>query len=163
MSDAQVIFTVLVYLLGDRQVASKVWTQLSSTNANPSELNDLSLLREAFRIADPYLQARWPEPQPIAESRATRRSATSPEAPAIGTLGSVELEQQLRSLPWQFRATLILRDIGNWSYAEIASVLGTTRECVREWISKARSDLCSSLDVLRRRLDLPPQPIDDLR
>ena len=69
-----------------------------------------------------------------------------------------ELDAALATLPDEFREAVVLRDVADLDYAEIASVLGIPAGTVRSRISRGRAALARVLagnqsDATRRRRD----------
>jgi RNA polymerase sigma-70 factor (ECF subfamily) len=68
-----------------------------------------------------------------------------PEQIVLGRLPQIELERALRDLPEDFRLAILLRDVENLSYREIASLLGIPLGTVRSRINRARLRLRGAL------------------
>jgi RNA polymerase sigma-70 factor (ECF subfamily) len=73
-----------------------------------------------------------------------------PSAPAAGALDSavadrVDVDAALRSLPPEFRAAVVLRDLCGLDYDEIATVLGIPPGTVRSRISRGRAAVADRL------------------
>ncbi|MEW6252214.1 MAG: RNA polymerase sigma factor [Planctomycetota bacterium] len=72
-----------------------------------------------------------------------------------GTVAADELQktllQAVQSLPALYREPFVLRHLENWSYAEIASVLGLSVETIETRLTRARRLL---REMLRGKIDL---------
>ena len=56
-----------------------------------------------------------------------------------------ELQREMVALPENQRTALLLRVQGEWSYAEIASLMEASESSVKTWIYRARQSLRESI------------------
>lgn len=77
--------------------------------------------------------------------------AADPEASAIRSADARSLARALAELPLQYREVIVLRELEEMSYREIASVVGIPIGTVMSRLSRARA-------MLRRVPSLQPQP-----
>lgn len=78
---------------------------------------------------------------------------TSPEDAAIGTSDMAVLGRALSELPPAFREVIVLREIEELSYREIADIIGAPVGTVMSRLSRARDELRSKLTRLMDRDD----------
>jgi RNA polymerase sigma-70 factor, ECF subfamily len=98
-------------------------------------------------------KARRPRPvDPPAEA-----AAASPED-AVGA--RLDVDAALRDLPEEFRVAVVLRDLCDLDYAEIAEVLGVPAGTVRSRIARGRSALA---EALGNRGRTPERPTTETR
>ena len=64
---------------------------------------------------------------------------SSPEASALGKLDGETVQRLIAALPDQFRETIVLREINDLSYREIADVIGAPVGTVMSRLARARS------------------------
>jgi RNA polymerase sigma-70 factor (ECF subfamily) len=85
------------------------------------------------------------------------RAAAAP-SPALDTAVSdrLAIDDALASLPLEFRAPVVLRDLCQLDYAEIADVLGIPPGTVRSRIARGRAALADRLGG--NQIDLPDRP-----
>ncbi len=110
----------------DRRSAFGTWAYRVTTNACLDEL------RRRRRRPEPGLpegSAEVASPQDLVEASTTR----------------VDLDRGLQSLPADYRAAVLLRDVCGLSYDEIARALDIPAGTVRSRISRGRSALIPSL------------------
>ncbi len=80
--------------------------------------------------------------------------ASSPDRDPADTVSTrLELDEALASLPEEFRAAVVLRDVAGLDYAEIGEVLGIPPGTVRSRIARGRGRLA---DLLGGTDDTPP-------
>ena len=85
------------------------------------------------------------------ESRYTATAGfQDPEAVLLEKIDSKVLHQAIEDLPYEFRETLILRELEGLSYKQIATVVGAPLGTVMSRLSRARKEL-------QRRLCEAPQ------
>jgi RNA polymerase sigma-70 factor, ECF subfamily len=80
-----------------------------------------------------------------AESMAADQSETDPEALAFANVMAPEVTAALDSLPEEFRAALLLVDVEELSYQEVAGVLAVPVGTVKSRVSRGRSLLREAL------------------
>lgn len=127
----------------DRTAAFTTWSYRVATNACFDELRR---------------RGRRPEPTDpsTAEVRGDDRTApllhrghsADPEQAAIDTDRRGELQRALDRLPDEFRVPVVLRDVADLDYAEIAELLGLAPGTVRSRISRGRSKLAAMLQLV---------------
>ncbi len=81
-----------------------------------------------------------------------------PEAEAENRDLSAFLSERVRSLPWEFRAPLILRDVEGLSNQEVADILGLSLPAVKSRIHRARMKLRGEIVAWRRDQRPPGRP-----
>jgi RNA polymerase sigma factor (sigma-70 family) len=72
---------------------------------------------------------------------------TDPERSALLQSSQEEVRAANARLPWRHREVLVLRELENCSYEEIAQILGTNRNAVSQLIWRARANLRDELRV----------------
>ena len=118
----------------DGTSAFSTWTYRIATNAALDEL-----------------RRRKRRPQPLGESdddrpgSFSRPSDTSGDATGDATAVRLDIEVALRSLPHDFRAAVVLRDLCGLDYAEIAEILDIPPGTVRSRIARGRAALAPLL------------------
>ena len=126
----------------DGTSAFSTWTYRIATNAALDEL-----------------RRRKRRPQPLGESDDDRPGsfAVPPAGDAIGDATAVRLdiEVALRSLPHDFRAAVVLRDLCGLDYAEISEILAIPPGTVRSRIARGRAALAPLLPPIDSPDDLP--------
>jgi RNA polymerase sigma-70 factor (ECF subfamily) len=93
-------------------------------------------------------KARRPEPVDPAEAPA----GASPED-AVGA--RLDIDAALRDLPEEFRVAVVLRDLCDLDYADIAAVLGVPAGTVRSRIARGRAALADALGNRERSGERP--------
>lgn len=88
--------------------------------------------------------APWPSPDG-AEAERRRDAGLHGGAAADHTVGMIDVEVALMTLPLDFRAAVVLRDVCGLDYAEIAEVLSIPGGTVRSRIARGRSLLAERL------------------
>jgi RNA polymerase sigma-70 factor (ECF subfamily) len=106
------------------------------------------MYRVATNAALDEARRRQRRPTPVEDV-----GATAP--PAFGSVGGAAVDERvstrldvdaaLRALPEEFRAAVVLRDLADLDYAEIAEVLGIPPGTVRSRISRGRALLHTAL------------------
>jgi RNA polymerase sigma-70 factor, ECF subfamily len=81
--------------------------------------------------------------------------ATVVRGPADAVVARIDVDAALARLPEEFRVAVVLRDLGDLDYAEIAEVLGVPIGTVRSRIARGRAALATALG---NRDDLPGRP-----
>lgn len=87
-------------------------------------------------------RARRPQPQPVEEFPVVSRGAPSFDT-AVGD--RLDIDAALAELPEDFRAAVVLRDLCDLDYAEIAAVLDIPPGTVRSRIARGRAALAERL------------------
>jgi RNA polymerase sigma-70 factor (ECF subfamily) len=78
-------------------------------------------------------------------------STASPEASALQSSSAEEMRQAIATLPAEFRETLVLREMEELSYREIAEITGAPVGTVMSRLSRARQLLRRSLQKQAER------------
>ncbi|HZQ91716.1 MAG TPA: sigma-70 family RNA polymerase sigma factor [Terriglobales bacterium] len=105
--------------------------------------------------------------QPLAVREALIDDATSPFDNALHEEMRARIEHELRQVPEPFRTTLVLRDVEELSYEEIAEVMETSLGTVKSRITRGREQLRKRLEPYVQQfgpelgLKLPPRPARD--
>jgi RNA polymerase sigma-70 factor (ECF subfamily) len=79
------------------------------------------------------------------EALAPADGAATPEDALIAKAGAAELELAIAALPPPFKETLVLRDINDLSYREIAEITGVPLGTVMSRLARARGLLMAAL------------------
>ncbi len=66
------------------------------------------------------------------------------------------LAAQLRALPFDYRAPIVLRDIEGWSNQEVATALGVSLPAAKSRIHRARMQLREGVETFRRQQQEEP-------
>ena len=77
----------------------------------------------------------------------------NPEAAAIERAGAEAVREALRSLPPDFREVIVLRELHELSYREIADITGIPIGTVMSRLSRGRKVLAAKIAGLGRRLE----------
>jgi RNA polymerase sigma-70 factor (ECF subfamily) len=89
------------------------------------------------------------EPAPELELRVSPESTTVPPLPADVAAAQREdvarLVEEIRALPFQSRAPIVLRDIEGWSYEDVAAVLDISVSAAKSRVHRARLQVIGSL------------------
>jgi len=113
--------------------------------ANISAIADESPLPAQLRVSLDELRRRRRRPLGLVDGRGPADAAD----PAVDVGASVaerlRLEAALAQLPEEFRVAVVLRDICDLDYAEIASVLDIPPGTVRSRIARGRAALAAAL------------------
>lgn len=86
----------------------------------------------------------------------------TPEAETLGKERSRAIEQCVEQLPWDFREAIVLREMEQLSYSEIAEITGVPRGTVMSRLSRARARLSDCLKDTAANL-VGERRNDDLR
>lgn len=113
----------------DGRAAFTTWTYRVATNACLDELRR---------------RRRRPEPGLPAVEHAPRPGTTGPDL-ATAVADRSALDRALAALPTEFRAPVVLRDLCQLDYAEIADVLAIPPGTVRSRIARGRAHLARTL------------------
>lgn len=111
----------------DGRSSFKTWVYRVTTNACLDELRRRS--RRPLATDAEVLSARAAPTRDVSES----------------VTAELALDEALRALPIEFRAAVVLRDLCQLDYAEIADVLGIPAGTVRSRIARGRGHLARSL------------------
>lgn len=84
---------------------------------------------------------RWRRLLPAFLHAETAASRETPQTDLLATEAGHEVRQALARLPLHFRAPLVLREIEEWSYQEIAAALGCRVGTVKSRINRGRERL----------------------
>ena len=114
----------------DGQCAFTTWMHRVATNAALDEL------RRRKRRPDPVA----PDPESVIALTPSSRSG-DPER----VVDRLDLDAALARLPDEFRIAVVLRDVADLDYAEIATALGVPIGTVRSRISRGRAALAREL------------------
>jgi RNA polymerase sigma-70 factor, ECF subfamily len=103
---------------------------------------------------------RRPDPVDLSESfdHTQDRPDLDPEAHAIGTATRQDLRAALNDLPEEFRVPVLLRDVADLDYAEIAEILDVPPGTVRSRIARGRGRLADALSGAGRPDPGRPDP-----
>ncbi|HET6835730.1 MAG TPA: sigma-70 family RNA polymerase sigma factor [Acidimicrobiales bacterium] len=132
----------------DGRAAFTTWSYRVATNACLDEL------RRRRRRPVPEV----PETLGVGtSSEGPGRAVSAPPAPAAveAVADRLDVDAALALLPQDFRAAVVLRDLCDLDYAEIARVLGIPPGTVRSRIARGRSQLA---DLLGNPTDAPHRP-----
>jgi RNA polymerase sigma-70 factor (ECF subfamily) len=127
----------------DGRAAFTTWCYRVATNA---ALDELRRKRRRPLPSDP---ATGPEPVAIGPSTEERVGAR------------LDVDAALRELPEDFRVAVVLRDLCDLDYAEIADVLDVPPGTVRSRISRGRALLVERLDATGNHEPSPVRQNDD--
>jgi RNA polymerase sigma-70 factor, ECF subfamily len=130
----------------DGRAAFSTWAYRVATNASLDEL------RRRRRRPVPAL------PDDVDDSPAAPRGAPSSRSAGIeGLADRLAIDEALAQLPIEFRAPVVLRDLCDLDYAEIAEVLDIPPGTVRSRIARGRAQLARHLGP-RNQSDPPDRP-----
>jgi len=79
------------------------------------------------------------------------RSADDPESLALKEASSLQLNEALRELPEEYREVIVLRELEELSYKEIAGIAGVPIGTVMSRLARARERLRHSLTAARTK------------
>lgn len=95
------------------------------------------------------LRRRRRRPEPTADDdldRATAETRAGAGSPALDAVGErVDIDAALATLPPEYRAAVVLRDLLGLDYAEIGDVLGAPAGTVKSRIARGRAALAEAL------------------
>jgi RNA polymerase sigma-70 factor (ECF subfamily) len=110
-----------------------------------------------IKIAHNVCRMRWRQsgrrPQEVPLERAGEPAARDDETPSLD-----EVLTALARLPFNQRSAIVMREIEDRSYAEIAEVLGTTVPAVEALLFRARGNLRERRKALAGALSIAPVP-----
>src|SRR6266480_3319689 len=110
-----------------------------------------------IKIAHNVCRMRWRQsgrrPQEVPLERAGEPAAPDDERPSLDVLLSA-----LAKLPFNQRAAIVMREVEDRSYAEIAEVLGATVPAVEALLFRARGNLRAARKTLAGALGIAPVP-----
>ena len=89
------------------------------------------------------------------EQHSSARPASDPETLLLHTDDVTLIERTLSNLPDRFRAVLVLRELEDFSYREIADVMGIPIGTVMSSLSRARQAFRTALHNERQQSGLP--------
>jgi len=118
----------------DGRSAFSTWAYRVATNATLDEL------RRRQRRPTPGL------PDDLAARRGGGDAGGVPAAGIEGLPDRLAIDAALRQLPDEFRSPVVLRDLCDLDYAEIAATLGIPPGTVRSRIARGRAQLAQLLD-----------------
>ena len=130
----------------DGRAAFTTWSYRVATNACLDEL------RRRRRRPEPGLPGDDTGPEPVGAWAA----GADPGVDAVPD--RLAVDDALRQLPEEFRAAVVLRDLCDLDYAEIAEVLDIPPGTVRSRIARGRSHLARLLDPPRNQEPSPGRP-----
>lgn len=100
-------------------------------------------------------RARRPVPAVPAVEEAAASRAVGHDAGVEAVAGRLDTDAALARLPYEFRVAVVLRDLCDLDYAEIARVLGVPPGTVRSRIARGRAQLA---DLLGNPAASPDRP-----
>jgi len=110
-----------------------------------------------IKIAHNVCRMRWRQagrrPQEVPLERAGEPAAPDDERPSLD-----EVLSALAKLPFNQRAAIVMREVEDRSYAEIAEVLGVTVPAVEALLFRARGNLRTRRSALAGALGIAPIP-----
>src|SRR5256885_4972247 len=110
-----------------------------------------------IKIAHNVCRMRWRQsgrrPQEVPLERAGEPAAPDDEKPSLD-----EVLNALAKLPFNQRAAIVMREVEDRSYAEIAEVLGVTVPAVEALLFRARGNLRERRKALAGALSVAPGP-----
>src|SRR3954452_15288179 len=110
-----------------------------------------------IKIAHNVCRMRWRQsgrrPQEVPLERAGEPAAPDDEKPSLD-----EVLKALAALPCNQRAAIVMREVEDRSYAEIAEVLGVTVPAVEALLFRARGNLRARRKALAGALGIAPVP-----
>jgi RNA polymerase sigma-70 factor, ECF subfamily len=132
----------------DGRAAFTTWSYRVTTNACLDELR-----RRRRRPIPEALETPGASPPPDGPGGAV----SAPPAPAAveAVADRLDIDAALALLPHDFRAAVVLRDLCDLDYAEIARVLGVPPGTVRSRIARGRSQLADLLGNPTERRNRP--------
>lgn len=114
--------------------------------------------RVAVNVCLDELRRRARRPQP-ADDAVLRDLRTAAAAPDTAVADRIDVDAALARLPADFRAAVVLRDLCDLDYAEIADVLAIPPGTVRSRIARGRAALAAELGNPSTSADRPrPRP-----
>jgi RNA polymerase sigma-70 factor (ECF subfamily) len=105
----------------------------------------LDIVRRRPRFTMLSLDAPWEDEESDGGARDVADSRVGPEAELLDGLLSEPLQRALDALPAEFRAVVVLADMQELSYEEVARVLSCPIGTVRSRLHRARAMLRKSL------------------
>ena len=128
----------------DGRSSFSTWTYRIATNASLDELR-----RRQRRPVSHLVPKDNDNHGEIADPQSTTR---------IDGIGDhMLIDSALAALPEDFRVAVVLRDVGDLDYAEIAEVLGVPVGTVKSRIARGRAALAANLGQDSRNQSNPPQ------
>ena len=117
---------------------ARAWLAAIADNAVKNRYRALSRFRRIFSAADP-------------EGRDVASSVSDPERSAGADESRRLVAEALKRIAPDYRMPLVLRDLEEWSYDEIAASLGLPLGTVKSRIARARGQLRAILAPVLRR------------
>jgi RNA polymerase sigma-70 factor, ECF subfamily len=133
----------------------KAWLLRIVTNTFLNQFKRTGLERDVFE---------GPDAEPLADgwvSAATMRGMRDAESTALQPLLRAELQKALDALPEEFRLAVVLSDVEELSYKEIAEVMGCPIGTVMSRLHRGRRMLKASLADHARSLGLVAEEGDE--
>lgn len=118
--------------------------------ALPIDLSGPQPMRAGVDIGTPLEQTAWIEP--IHDSRVLPDTADPAEAAALHESVRLAFVAALQRLPARQRAVLVLREVLDWSAAEVAELLDTTVDSVTSALARARATMSAGPRAEGRQL-----------
>jgi RNA polymerase sigma-70 factor (ECF subfamily) len=103
------------------------------------------LYRVATNAALDELRRKRRRPIPEPEPRATTRTPADAASVEDRVVARVDVDAALGALPEDFRVAVVLRDLFDLDYAQIAEILGIPAGTVRSRIARGRAALTAAL------------------
>ena len=101
----------------------------------------LAIVRNCWRTATADKRRRANEPLPEEHETPLTAQGPDPEGAALRASENRALDLAIASLPGEFREVLILREMEDMSYREIADITGTPMGTVMSRLARARAML----------------------
>ena len=101
----------------------------------------MQIVRNCHRTAIAQRNRRGHVPLPEEDNASMATEGPDPEAAAVSASESRKLEIAIATLPQEFRETLILRELEELSYREIADIVGIPIGTVMSRLARARAML----------------------
>lgn len=125
----------------DGRSSFSTWAYRIATNASLDELRR--------RRRRPMVERPDPDDDAPRGDRAERQRDPNAEQRIDAVADHAVLDSALRALPEEFRVPVVLRDVGDLDYAEIAAVLDVPVGTVKSRIARGRTALAAALGEQR--------------
>jgi RNA polymerase sigma-70 factor (ECF subfamily) len=112
------------------------------------------LHRVATNAALDELRRRKRRPEPLADSGGHAEPRAGSSAQPERVVDRIDLDAALARLPEEFRVAVVLRDVADLDYAEIADALSIPIGTVRSRIARGRAALARDLGNFPRPVDV---------